>query len=225
MSTSRPWPGIELPNSRPADWGVGMTVCIAAMADNGKQIVTVSDHKLSMQDYSADNLACKDVPIHHNWYALTANDVSYTPFLLDSVTSELVKKRGWSVHEVAHIFRVQRSALEEAEINSSILGKHGYTRDTFNAKGKDELRSSTYNSLRRKIEAFSLRNDFLVYGFGPDVSGHIDGHIFTSDASGEIRSCDSLGFWAIGSGTHMLLAPFSSTLKGLGSTRTHHWVR
>ncbi len=190
-----------------------MTVCIALMCEGGKKIVAVSDHMLSMESFSGDNLALKIEPIHRNWFALWSGDVSYIPLVLDVATHILCKKDKPNQHDAAEAMTQAHSNILEREINNQVLSRLGYNLQSFRKVGKEQLTASVYNSIHREIKAVSLDAEFLVCGF--DEEG--DGHIFTLEKNGALKSCDAAGFWAIGSGTHNALSAifFHATKNGI----------
>jgi hypothetical protein len=191
--------GIQLPKPSPADWGVGMTCCIAAMCDEGKKIVTVSDHMLTMGDFSADGLALKNDLLHRNWFALWSDDASYVTAILDLVRKQLDRDKEHDWLEVATAFVNARNAILSFEINSQVLSRHNYSDRTFyGGGGRAALTPTVFNSLQREVCNVKLDVEFLVGGF--DKEG--DGHIFTFDNNGATKSCDQAGFWSIGSGSY-----------------------
>ncbi len=178
-----------------------MTVCIAAMCEGGKKIVAASDHMLSMGRFSADGLAMKDDAVHHNWFAMWSNDVSYVPAILDCVGKQLKREEEYDWMAISTAFQNAHAAVLRSEINSGILARHNYAIDSFYKRGKDELGPTAFSKLHREILEFSLNADFLIYGF--DEEG--EGHIFTFEG-GITKSCDKAGMWAIGSGDYGALS-------------------
>ena len=53
------WPYGLIKESRPADWGVSMTVCIVSECHQQNCFVGVADSMISMSDMSADRTAIK----------------------------------------------------------------------------------------------------------------------------------------------------------------------
>ena len=70
-------------------WGIGMTVCIASTTAY-HEIVTASDHMLSMGAFSADDVAIKIERICADWFVMWAcDDVGVVPGLIRRVMSTL----------------------------------------------------------------------------------------------------------------------------------------
>jgi hypothetical protein len=65
--------------SRPGDWKPWrMTVCIAALCEERKTLVLVSDKKISFGTFSGENMALKNTPIYGAWIGMySGNDVSH----------------------------------------------------------------------------------------------------------------------------------------------------
>jgi hypothetical protein len=190
-----------------------LTVCIAALCEGGRQIVTVSDQLISIGHFSGDGLALKDDPIHPNWTALwSGEDISFVPPFIDLVQKQLKPTEEYEWLDVAHAFANARKALLTSEINNRVFYRYPFNRDKFYKDGKADLTPAVFNSIHREASKVKLQCDFLVCGF--DERG--DGHIFVFDQEGETRSCDKQGFWAIGAGDYAAYSTFFFAAKRNG---------
>jgi len=85
----KPWPWNTIPDPRPADWGTGMTVCIAAHNFTRKEdqcIICVTNSMISTGDMSADGSARKIQKITPGWNGMFAgDDMSYLTPIRQSV--------------------------------------------------------------------------------------------------------------------------------------------
>lgn len=178
-----------------------MTVCIATLCEMGRQVVSVSDHKLSMGGFSGDGMALKNDILHHNWFTMWSGDVSHVPAILDCVQKQLKRGEEYEWLEVATAFANGYTAILRNEINNSVLARYGYDRESFYRLGKDRMTVSAFNAIHKKVTDINLDPEFLVYGF----DGNGDGHVF-SFANGQIKSRDKAGMWAIGSGDYTALS-------------------
>lgn len=169
--------------------------------EGGSKIVAVSDHMLSTREFSGDDLALKNQPIHRNWYALWANDVSYIPLILDRAHRALIQNSNPTQHDVAEAMYEAHNTILIREINNQLLARYGYDLHSFREQGKNQLTTTAYNSIHKTIRDLTLGVDFLVCGFDE----HKDAHIFTLENNCAVKSCDAAGFWAIGSGAHSAL--------------------
>src|SRR5258708_12802324 len=83
--TSKPWPWNTLPEPTPADWGVGMTVCICLHCAATNSLLFAADSMVSTSDISSDSMAFKSKGLGNNWVVMYAenNISSLTPILRD----------------------------------------------------------------------------------------------------------------------------------------------
>jgi hypothetical protein len=201
---SEPWPWNSLEEPRPTDWGIGMTVCIAALCESREAIVAVSDHMLSTDDFSSDNLALKMDNLSEFWKVLfAANDLSSVVQVIEEAKRQIGP---WDsekdLEEITAI--VQRAFLKEIErkIDSEVLHRYGLNRESFISSGLKKLGASLFRDLAQEIKSVSLDCQFLVYGF----DSHGKGHIFTVGDPGKLEIWDTAGMCVIGSGKYMALS-------------------
>ncbi len=208
----------KLPASRPADWKCwNMSVCIAGLANSGKDVILVSDSKAAFGDFSADKAVHKDAPLAFG-YAIqfAGNDAARAGIVKRRVQRELKKANpenkllpadqvAESVHQECKV-EVQR--LQEAKV----LIKHGYSSlKQFAATGKKLCSDSVLFEIHSELEKVKLSLDFLVAGFDAEEKGHVR---FTNSVTPP-EDYDSLGFWAIGKGQHSALASISHAIEYL----------
>ena len=79
---------------RPADWGIGVTLCIAAFANDGDAICILSDTRMSL-GFTSGEFFNKASKVHQRWGVMIAGDdvVCATPAI------EAAKRVVWSVAE------------------------------------------------------------------------------------------------------------------------------
>lgn len=180
-----------------------MTVCIAAMCEEGKKLIAASDHMVTFGNFSADSLALKADPIHRDWHALFAGDdighvrpiLSHVKYVLHARPQDRKPKTDGEIRFVMEL--AYRSRLH-CLIEVGPLAPYNVTVDEFYKNGKKKFTAAVYDRLCAKIEAINVGCHFLVCGFDPQG----EGHILYLDDEGVSRSCDPVGFWAIGSGAH-----------------------
>jgi len=181
-----------------------MTVCIATLCESREAIVAVSDHMISSEDFSSDNMALKMENLSEFWKVLfAANDLSSVV----QVIQEAKRLVGdWDsdkdLNEITAI--VQKAFLKEVNrrIDTEILSRFGLNRESFLNIGLKKLGASLFHDLAQEIKSVKLDSQFLVYGFD---SGGV-GHIFSVADPGELKIWDKAGTWAIGSGKYMALS-------------------
>lgn len=188
---------------KPSDYGLNVTVCIAAMCESGRKIVAASDQMVTFGDFSADGVALKSDPIHRDWHVLFAgDDIGHVRPILSQVKYVLhtaYKNRQTRVDgEVRFVLEMAYQDRLNAEIEARVLKRNGFTAKTFARNGVKLLTAERYHHLCARIDKVDLGCVFLVAGFDPQG----DGHIFSLDGGRLAKSRDEVGFWAIGSGAH-----------------------
>lgn len=168
----------------------------------------VSDRKVSFgSTFSADNLTVKDVPFSLDTWALVAgNDVEYSGPILKRAGDILFEQHSNNLKPgVSDAADAVDQALAEklhTEISRRVLRKRGFDVNTFRDHGKQKCTPSAYLSLCARIDQIKLSLRFLVCGF--DDEG--EGHIYSVDGETASKCYDSIGMWAIGSGSPSALS-------------------
>src|SRR2546430_11274346 len=72
--SGEPWHWNTIPDPRPVDFGVGMTICIAAHCYPSQCIICATDMMVSTGDMSADQSARKMQGIGDHWIVMFAGD-------------------------------------------------------------------------------------------------------------------------------------------------------
>ncbi len=188
-----------------------MTVCIAAVCNESKNIVMASDFKISSElGLSSDNVALKTVAIAKGWWGLFAgNDLSPVPSIVRSVRKELINAEGEDIDDVKKAFARAYQAEMNSRAEREVLSPWNITLDRFINEGV-KIFKNDFSSINARISEIKLECDFLVCGFdrSRSASGTFIPHIFT--VSGEyhgyatgvcIRERDNPQFFAIGSGS------------------------
>lgn len=193
-----------------------MSVCIAGLANSGKEVVLVSDSKAAFGDFSADKAVKKDAPLAFG-YAIqfAGNDAARAGIIKRRVQRELKKANPQNnllpADQVAECLhqecKVELERLQEAKV----LRKHGYSSEQFMKAGKELCTDSVFFDIHSELEKVKLSLDFLVAGF--DAEGN--GHIRYTNSMTPPEDYDSLGFWAIGRGQHSALSSISHAIENL----------
>jgi hypothetical protein len=210
--SGKPWPLNVIPEPRPADWGVGMTVCIAAHCyenNDSECIFCVTDAMISTGEMSADLAARKIRGIAVGWNAMFAgNDISYvTPILRHVIKTTNGKPVNLDSITNAFVDAYKEQLRLRAE--SEVLTPLGYSLEEFKTDGLSQLGAEAFTRALYDVQQQIIDLTFLIAGFDGDES-----HIFTVSSPGKIDYYSDLGFWAIGSGqTHALGSIFNSTRR------------
>lgn len=197
----RPWPYNQIKEPTPADWGIGMTVCIASLCKQQKCLVGIADAMVSTVDMSADNLAIKFISLGGKWVAMfSGNDISPVTPILKSVRPIVRDSEKETLGEVVDAFQKAFRAAILNKAESIILSRFGMDMNDFRTNGLANFGSDIFTRLVYEIEQISLDLTFLVAGFDLEDPAYSDGYIFTIQNRGEVTHYDVPGFWAIGSG-------------------------
>ena len=198
--------------SKPGDWKPWqMTVCIAAMCENSKTLVLVSDRKISFGTFSGENMAVKAKALYGPWVGMySGNDVSHAMPVLSTagdLLDEYHKKNGApGPSTVVNLLQEAYWRRLKHQIETQVLRRHGFTVETFRQEGKNSCTESVYAKLTERIATTSLGQlTFLVAGFDDYADGS-DGHLWTVGEDDAPQCYDGIGMWAIGSGQSAALS-------------------
>ena len=191
-----------------ADWGVRVTVCIAALCEDRKKIVIVSDNKVSFGDFSGDRAVFKMEVFFAHWITLFAgDDIEQIPFIIERAHEVLstARRRKASAPGPAQVASAIQRAYDErlnAQIEAKVLRRFGYSAKSFQQDGKRRCTATVYNGLCSKISNVNLSLRFLIAGFDEKRKGHI----LVAGGEEAPRDYTPLGFMAIGSGANAALS-------------------
>jgi 20S proteasome alpha/beta subunit len=191
----KPWPWNTLPDPTPADWGIGMTVCVAAYCSAADAWVCAADYLLSVGDMAAENLVFKMDAIGSNWIAMSAgNDMSPLRNILGAVHEE-VKAKDDSLPTILDAFRKAYRAEITQAVETDLLSRFQMDMSEFKRDGNNIFGPEIFSRMVYQIQETELDLAFLVVGFDRGKE-----RIFKVSTPGKITFYDSPGFWALGSG-------------------------
>src|ERR1700728_2840205 len=201
---------------RPSDWGFGMTVCVAGMADAGKSLVLSCDSMISTGEFSGDHVAFKLYPLAAAtgiWSAMMCgDDISHVWPVVQEANERLIRI-GWDAiteDSVGRAFAEAYQAVRRMHAQDEVLSPFGVTFEQFRSDGP-RIFGDSYREVASELAQIDLGCQFLLAGFDRDG----DGHILTIENPGVIRNHDPVGFWAIGSGANSALGIlFSHSMRG-----------
>jgi 20S proteasome alpha/beta subunit len=204
--TPKPVPGNHLPSPNPADWGLGMTICISGISNTG--IISVTDSMVSTDEFSADRAAFKLVPIHPDWRVLYAGSLARVMPFCRRATEYLTEKTSDKPCNFLDLEWALRSAWQD-ELREMIENKYLYryhmTVEDFVRDGEKSF-GSQYQSMKYQIDEVCLDFELLVSGY--DILGNP--HVLSIRDPGMISHHTAYKFWAIGSGSPAALSHFFS---------------
>jgi ATP-dependent protease HslVU (ClpYQ) peptidase subunit len=200
------WPWNTICEPRPADWSIGMTVCITSHCFRENCLVFATDTMITTADTSSDFAALKTRPVASTWMAMFAgNDITSVAPILEEVENLLADQDETSANvRKAFTDAFQKELRTKSE--NELLQPLGYDLQEFNRVGLNQLGAENFTRLLYQIQEQSLDIEFLVAGFHDRKP-----HIFTVSSPGTIADYTAVGFWAIGAGqTNALGSMFNS---------------
>lgn len=180
-----------------------MTVCLAAVCEAGKKIISVTDQMIGFAEggtvTTVDGAVVKDDHIHQNWFAMFASDdtTDVSP-ILDRAKYRMCQAKGQrSLSEAGIILQESYMLRHQDLIEFGVLKPLGFKDyDDFHQRAKDCLPESEHIRILQKIDMTAPQCTFLVGGFDPMEIGHL----FQQECKAAWLGLDELGWWAIGSG-------------------------
>jgi hypothetical protein len=215
----RPYNHIRKPSA--ADWGLGVTTCIAAAAKRGKELILVTDQKVAFGDFSADDAVLKNVPFIFPWAVLfSGDDISYAHAVIERAFEEAMQAtrshgKPLTGADIAEILYEELVKERQRLIEASVLRKYGFTTDTFRDTGKNLCTESFYGELIYKISQIEISIKLLLCGFNKEH----DAEIWSIEPDSPPQNYDTLGFWAIGSGANSAVSSLAHSVEHQGVNR------
>jgi 20S proteasome alpha/beta subunit len=186
-----------------------MTCCIAAICDDGKNIVLVADKMIGIGFIESEPDINKLLQLHKNWWVLFAgDDVSPVFDIVDYAKREIgdaLKKKNQHLSEPIDLQLAmdairnsyEKKRMEEAE--SLYLKPIGWDIASFNASAGGQNCLPDFGEIKAKIADYSFGIELLVAGFS-DEKGYVFALYGSGQEKGLIKRHDVPGFYAIGSG-------------------------
>lgn len=186
----------------PADWGIGMTVCVAGIANGLTEIILAADRRLVYGQIMADGLALKIRPFARRWVASFAgDDIGHVRALLEHVQNGVGDNIDPTRQQVAAWFRSAFAIHRRTLIQEQVLASLGIDVKEFWDNGLKKLGRVAFEELRYRASEVRIGVTFLVAGFNDDDQPHI---FIISDEGLSYRT--EVGYWAIGSGSNAALS-------------------
>src|SRR5260370_3311564 len=196
----KPWPYNRIREPRPADWGLGMTICVAAsVLDEG--IICASDTMLSTDDMQADLRTMKFRSVGSSWMVMFAgNDISPIMPILELVDEQIRTDTEQKASGVAGYFASAYKTELNKKAENEVLGPLGLSLEEFRTRGLKQLGPAVFNRLLYDIQNIHFSLDFMICGY--DSEGP---PILTVTNPGTINYYDLASFWAMGIGQTIAL--------------------
>lgn len=191
-----------------------MTVCIAALYENGKGCVLASDQMTTAHfpiGYEFENeevrkiIKVRDVAAA---YALISGDVLFANEVLEAVRKQVDAQGVTATPMIAELFRQHYQNVRRRHVIHTELEPRGLTIDSY-YQSHQRLLSPIVQIIDNALRTSNPRTEFIVAGFAESRCS-----IFSIINPGDLFCHDAIGFVAVGSGApHALYSLIESGYK------------
>lgn len=177
-----------------------MTICIAALYDNGKGCVLASDQMTTAHfpiGYEFENEEVKKIVKVRDEtvaYMLIAGDVLFANEVLEAVRKGVDTKGLTGTSVIAELFRQEYQWVRREHIIRSQLEPRGLTLEEYYKKHQS-LMKEIVQVIDRTLVTYNTRTEMIVAGFDEERCS-----LFSVMNPGDLFCHDALGFAAVGSG-------------------------
>lgn len=204
-------PRCTLDDSWERQWGISaweprdMTICIAAICDEGRAIVIASDRQVGVGFTSSELDESKVGDLYKDWHVAIAGSVTNaTEVVLRARRLEKTLPSLMTFDVMASVEKAYR-ATRMGKVEGTILAAHGWTLTDFQQHGSQRLPPGTYARIDTEIALYDLEVGLLICGFDENSAS-----IMTIVNPGVGADHFKLGFWCIGSGSTLAQASLFS---------------
>lgn len=183
-----------------------MTVCVAAICDNGKTIILVADRMIGVGYIESEPEINKLRELCKDWWVLFAGDDISPVFDVIDFSKEAIrekKKKAKLSDDVSPPVNMVMEAVTESyekkrlgQAESLYLKPIGWDIETFNVGGHSNL--PDFGEIKAKIADYYLPIELLVAGFSENV-GYVLSLVGSEGSI--VNRHDVPGFYSIGSGS------------------------
>jgi len=175
-----------------------MTVCIAALCDNGQGCVLTSDQMTTAHfplgyEFESDEIE-KIVNIVEGAHVLISGDVLFANEVIEAARQQFRDRAAQGIGDVAEAVRASYQGIRKQRIVRNELEPRGLDLNSY-YQAQQRLLMPIVQMIDRAFKEYNPRVEFIVSG--KDSSGC---HIFTVQNPGDTMCHDPIGFAAIGSG-------------------------
>jgi 20S proteasome alpha/beta subunit len=178
---------------------VKMTCCVAALADNAKAIVLVSDRMIGTDVIAGEPDIRKSIQIHPDWRLQFSGVVPSAVDVIQRIKNALGAEPV-AVQTVASAMAAALYQRWQHETEAANLLPHGWTTESFQAFGKSSLPDTVFRSIDDVRSYYNLYVDIMASGFDADGEGHVLSATGRGTTKFQVSHHDIPGYHAIGSG-------------------------
>ncbi len=183
-----------------------MTICIAAMCENGKAVIAASDKMIT---YSAPPYHQFEHPrsklqiLARRAVIATAGSALLPSEFINLIKEEMAKIEKLNIREIAYAAERAYRRLRVKGIEGRVLSAYGITWSEYRDIVKSGEITDLYYRIISQVENFRIELEAIIAGV--DESG---AHIYVIDNPGYSNSFDDIGYTAIGSGEYHAIRSF-----------------
>jgi hypothetical protein len=175
-----------------------MTICIAAICENGHAIVVAADREVGIQITASELLDGKFHHLFGQWSIGISGTVTNATDVIGAARKLRPTLQSLSVLDTRTAVEKAYRQVRLARAEGRFLANRGWTLDEFKAVGSSKLPPTTYASIDAQISFFDFEADLIIAGFGEGDDGP---SILTVRNPGLCVDHSKLGFWCVGSGS------------------------
>lgn len=177
-----------------------MTICIAALYEDGKGCVLASDEMTTAHfpiGYEFENeevrkiVKVRDTAVA---YLLTAGDVLFANEVLEAVRKDVDAKGVTATAVIADLFREHYQKVRRKHIIRNELEPRGLSLESY-YQGQQRLVKEVVMMIDNALKSSNPRTELIVAGFGEACCS-----VFSVMNPGDLFCHDAIGFAAVGSG-------------------------
>jgi len=187
-----------------------MTVCIAALSDNGMGCVLVTDQIVTAHlelgyEFESEEVG-QIVQVADSIYALVSGDILLANEIIEAAKLQIKSPR--DVKQVAETIRKSYQEVRKQQIIRNELEPRGIDLNSY-YQLQQRLLPSIVQTIDQVFKQHNLGTEFLISG-----EDDVGCHIFTIQHPGQMVCNNSIGFAAIGSGgSHAIYYLIESNYK------------
>jgi hypothetical protein len=189
-----------------------MTVCIAALCDNGAGCVLASDQMTTAHipiGYEFENEEVKKIiPLVDSVHALVAGDVLFAYEVIQKARGRIAQDGLTAIGPIAEVVRQQYQDTRKAVVIRNELESRGLDLNSYYA-GQQRMLAHIVQMIDQQFRLFNPSVDLIVAG-----RGDAGFSIYTIGNPGQAVCSDPIGFAAVGSGApHAMYALIEAGYK------------
>ena len=201
-----------------------MTVEIAVICNNGKNVIVASDKMVSFGineiEMEFDCSLSKTIKLTETCALATAGNSLLTADYVEMLQGGLNGRKKVPLSEIAESARENYASMRQKRLEQEILIPKGIKNISAFYRLQDKLNPEMISSIQGGIDDFELEYEILLAGV--DKKG---GHLYGIDNPGVTSRFDDIGFNAIGNGgfhsTASLISSGFRTSMGLSESLLH----